>query len=205
MNIKKTVLSLSFISILALLSPTSALAHVSVSPGEVGVATTQKFTVGFGVEKDIPTTAIRLVIPEGVESVAPLLRAGWKIDIKSDGEREGTKVTEITWSNGSVPAGYREEFEFRAKAPSNTTTLAWKAYQTYSDGSVVAWDKNPDEVKEEGGNEAEETSGPYSETKVIDDLTEGASTTKADQTTTWISYGALLLGAVAIALVLRKR
>jgi uncharacterized protein YcnI len=201
---KFTYLLASIIFLSIIFTPTAS-AHVSVKPSEVGIATSQDFSIGFGVEKDIPTTAIRLVIPEGVEEVAPYQKAGWKIDVKKDGER----VTEIVWSSGSVPAGYRETFQFRAKVPATEKTIAWKAYQTYEDGSVVAWDQDP---KAEGHhdevNEAEETSGPYSETKIINDLKAGSTSEQATSQNNMpfvISFAALLIALASLALQFRKK
>lgn len=146
------------------LTVSQAIAHVTVKPAEVKVASYQTFTVSVPVEKDVPTTGIRLIIPEGVNGVTPNVKPGWKIETKKatvDGEE---KVTEIIWSNGTVPAGLRDEFLFSAKTPAEEGKLAWKAYQTYSDGSVVSWD-----VVGAGHDEdmAEDT-GPASVTNVVD-------------------------------------
>ena len=62
MNIKNIITTTSVIVGL-FLNATPTLAHVSVVPSEIGVAKTQDFTVSFNIEKDIPTTAIRLLIP----------------------------------------------------------------------------------------------------------------------------------------------
>lgn len=58
--------------------------------------------------------------------------------------------------------GAFDEFAFTAQSPANETKLTWKAYQTYSDGSVVSWDR--------GGSSEGGDSGPASYTKVVNDL-----------------------------------
>jgi uncharacterized protein YcnI len=201
---------LSFLATFALLLVvlvSSVSAHVVVQPAEVGVAKRQDFTVGVPNEKDeARTTQIRLVIPEGLESVTPYVKPGWQIETVKTGEGEEAKVTEITWSGGSIDVGLRDSFVFRAMTPSEPTTLVWKSYQTYSDGTVVSWDQPPAEL--EGAEEESETSGPYSQTKIIDDVSEEkeeTKTTATDQMTTWVSYGALLVSVVALALALRRR
>lgn len=162
-----------------------ASAHVTVKPTEVGVASYQTFTVGVPVEKDIPTVSVRVVLPEGLESVTPYVKNGWKI---------AATGTEIIWSGGSIPAGQRDDFLFSAKAPSKEGHLIWKAYQTYSDGSVVAWDNAP-----AGGHDAMDADAlnPYSETHVVDDLGHKGGLN--------LSVVALALSVLALGLSLRKR
>jgi uncharacterized protein YcnI len=194
----------SFTSLIVLfLIPTTVFAHVVVSPAEVGLALRQDFSVGVPNEKDIPTTELRLVLPENLESVTPYVKPGWTIETKKTGEGEDAKVTEITWKGGSVGVGLRDAFSFRAMTPSDPTTLVWKAYQTYSDGTVVSWDQ---EVSE--GEEAEsETSGPYSKTEVINDLTDEPKITKSiyEQWAPILAPLALLIALLSLVLTLRKR
>ncbi len=156
---------------LVLVLPVFASAHVVVMPGEVGVGLRQIFNASVPNEKEIPTVGLRLVIPAGLESVTPNVKPGWKVDIKKEGEGEDAVVKEINWTGGSIPDGMRDDFFFRAMAPAEATTLQWKAYQTYSDGTVVAWDVNENDIplNAEGEHESE-TMNPYSETKVVNDL-----------------------------------
>ena len=81
------------------------------------------------------------------------------------------KPVEIDWTGGSIPAGERDEFNFQAQVPATPTTLDWKAYQTYSDGSIVTWDQNPATMdKMTNGQMDMSKGGPYSETMVVNDL-----------------------------------
>lgn len=155
-------------------------AHVGVKPNQVGVAAFQTFTVGVPVEKDMATVAVRLVIPEGVEHVSPNVKPGWTVTTKqsdvpegiSDGDEHGEgPVTEILWTGGVIPKGQRDDFLFSAKVPGEETTLKWKAYQTYADGSVIAWDLDKSQQpKDSEGKDDYSKSGPYSETKIVNDL-----------------------------------
>jgi uncharacterized protein YcnI len=147
--------------------PFLASAHVVVKPSEVGVGAWQTFNVSVPVEKDIPTTELRLVIPEGLESVTPNVKPGWTINMLKMGEGEDAVVSEISWTGGSIPAGMRDDFYFSAHVPAGEGTLIWKAYQTYEDGSVVSWDSDATEESEEEGESA---AGPHSETLIINDL-----------------------------------
>jgi uncharacterized protein YcnI len=164
---------LAFLPLLALLVATTASAHVTVKPGEVGVGSFQTFTVSVPSEKDLPTTSVRLVVPEGMEHVSPTVKPGWNIKLVSEGEGDhGNVVKEVVWSGGSIPAQYRDDFTFSAKVPGTAQSVVWKAYQTYRDGSVVAWELGPNDMqpKKADGTSDFSAKGPASVTKVIDDL-----------------------------------
>jgi hypothetical protein len=66
-----------------------------------------------------------------------------------DGDEKVERVSEISWTGGNIPAGQRDEFLFSAQAPASSTTIPWKAYQTYADGSVVAWDASAKAVADQ--------------------------------------------------------
>jgi len=170
--IKKILTAVCFSVVAAFAVVVPAFAHVVVKPSEVGVAVFQTFTVGVPNEKDSPTVALRLLIPDGLKSVTPNVKPGWKIDVKKTGDGEAAKATEIDWTSGSIPVGERDEFVFSAQVPSSEATLAWQAYQTYQDGKVVSWDQQSNANMSDDEREKMEKTGigPYSETKVINDL-----------------------------------
>jgi uncharacterized protein YcnI len=178
-----------------------ASAHVTVKPAEVNIGTFQTFSISVPVERDIPTIAVRVVLPQGLEHVTPNVKPGWKI-AKTD--------TEISWTGGSIPAGQRDEFVFSAKVPSQETTLVWKAYQTYQGGAVVAWDLQADQQpKSTDGKDDFSKSGPYSQTKVINDLKAARVTTenKASGTSSpamVFSIVALVFSIIALGASRRK-
>ncbi len=167
-------------------------AHVVVTPDEVGIGAWESFSVGVPVEKDLPTTSLRLVIPDGLQYVTPNTKPGWKIQVKKSSDQEDAKVTEIVWTGGTVPSGQRDDFVFSAKAPSSESVLIWKAYQTYSDGTIVSWDAEPST-----GSEESEESGPYSQTKVIDDL-KPKEIMPASQNSNFVSFAALAISTLAL-------
>lgn len=191
-----------------------ALAHVVVKPNEVKSAAFQTFTVGVPNEKDLPTVALRLVIPEGLKHVSPNVKPGWTISVQKSDEGEDAKVTELSWAGGSIPAGQRDDFFFSAQVPAETGDLNWKAYQTYQDGTVVAWDQDPNAPKPSADhNEAEDNHGinPFSTTKVVDDLSVKPAELMSDNqpqasnTPMLFSVIALLISFAAIGLALRKK
>lgn len=171
----------------------NTFAHVSVKPAQVGVGSFQTFTVSIPVEKDIPTTAIKLVIPSGLKHVTPNVKPGWVITTQKSGEGEESEVVEINWTNGLIPAGMRDEFLFSAQVPSETSTLDWKAYQTYQDGTVVNWDQNPSDDHQEG-------STPFSQTKVINDLVTATPNPVQSVSNQQANNLPLVLSVVALAL-----
>lgn len=172
-----------------------AEAHVVVTPNRANVATSQVFSVSVPNEKDVPVTELRLVLPSGLAEVSPTVKAGWTIDVKKDGDT----VTEIDWSGGNIPAEQRDDFTFGAQVPGSASTLTWKAYQTYQDGSVVSWDKDPATIS---GDDAVGDSGPYSVTSVIDDLT---GTSSSQTSPLWLGVVSVVLAAIAVLLGIRPR
>ncbi len=216
MNYKKILVSTIAVASI-FLSATPVMAHVVVKPNEVGVAAFQTFTVGVPVEKDVPTTELRLVIPEELNYVTPNVKPGWTIDVTKEGEGEEAVVTEITWTGGSIPAGQRDEFLFSAQVPAKETTIAWKAYQTYEDGEVVSWDSSEDVIaayEKENADKEDDAAAPkpYSQTKVINDLQasekEENVMVNSAATSTWplaLSIAAIALSAAALVMQMRKK
>jgi uncharacterized protein YcnI len=193
----------------------SAFAHVIVRPAEVGVAAFQTFTIGVPNERENPTVGVKLLIPKGVAHVSPNVKPGWNIEIKRTGSGEDALVTEIDWMGGSIPVGQRDDFLFSAQVPAEETTLQWKAYQTYSDGTVVSWDQSPDtklsEVEQE--KRERENLGSYSQTDVINDLAtskksvavESDLPSRNDKLPTVLSVVALVLSVMSFAMQVRKK
>ena len=128
------------ISLSMLAFSVSASAHVVVKPDEVLTAGFQTFNVGVPNEKAISTTSIKVAIPAGVKYVQPTQKDGWQIDVEKVGAGEDSIVKSITWSGGEVKAGFRDDFTFSGQVPEKVSELEWKAYQTYSDGTIVSWE-----------------------------------------------------------------
>jgi uncharacterized protein YcnI len=176
-KLRNLIVSLTTIG---LLLPSVAMAHAVVTPAEVGIGQTQIFTLSVPNENNSPITQVKLLLPAGLDEVSPLVKADWHIQASKDS---------ITWSGGSVPIGLTDAFSFRAQAPAEATQLNWKTYQTYADGTVVSWDQPPTK-NEEGAN------GPYSVTKVADDLT--ATSPKTDNLPLILAIVALVFSLIAI-------
>lgn len=190
----KKILSLIVAFVVLATSATNAFAHVTVSPSEAETESYNTFVVSAPTHGEVAVTQIRLVIPEGLINVTPTVKTGWDVTVVSEGqhvmpdgtvmdnesmamdseegEHEGhssSQVTELIWTGGIVPGEQRDEFSFSAKTPENTTTLYWKAYQTFADGKVVSWELLPDEEypKTEDGEDDVEHYGPASSTQIV--------------------------------------
>lgn len=190
----------------------SASAHVVVKPAEAVTAGFQTFTIGVPNEKDTSTTSVKLVIPAGLKYVQSTQKAGWQIDVEKDGTGEDATVKSITWSGNEVKAGFRDDFTFSGQVPEKATELQWKAYQTYSDGTVVSWDKASSGDNHES---EDENSGPFSVTKVVADTATDASIKKADQaaadaksaanTALYVGIAGVIVGLAGVYFGTRKK
>lgn len=191
----------------------SAFAHVTVKPAEVVSSAYQTFTVNVPNEKAMPTVSVKVLIPGDIKNATPTQKAGWQIVKESEGSGEDMKTTSITWQGGSITDGTRDEFTFSAKAPEKVTELQWKAYQTYSDGTVVAWDQESSD--NHGHDSSKPNTGPLSVTKVTAETAQEASAKKADQAAAdakaaaerslYVSIAALVLSIAGIYLATRKK
>lgn len=191
-------------SLLAITSAPVVSAHVTVKPGEVETASYQTFIVSVPNEKDIPTTVVKVVIPEGVTNITPTQKVGWKISMEKEGNKEI-----IVWSGNEIPEALRDEFTFSAKTPEKPGELKWKAYQTYSDGTVVSWDKD-----EQKSSHSSSNTGPFSVTSVVsthgdnDESTNEKSLTEAQvnaDRALYIAVASLIVSFISIFLVTRKK
>jgi uncharacterized protein YcnI len=170
----------------ALALPAVAFAHVIVTPNQAGIGEELVFNVSAPNERSVPVSSVKLDIPKGVDEVTPTMIPGFTIATTGSTD----DVTSVTWT-GSIPVGQREDFSFGAQVPATATQLDWKAYQTYADGTVVHWDQKPT-----GSDDAVGTAGPYSVTKVVNDLTSSTTSTSGSNKDTL----ALVFSVAALAL-----
>ena len=140
MGVGRVFTLLSITCLIMLATADVAWAHVVVSPKEASPGSYQKFTVSVPTEKDIPTTEVRVEVPEGftVTGVQPV--PDWQHEF----EKDSGVIKTITWSGGKINPEEFQEFAFQARTPKDTGEFPWKAYQRYEDGSVVEWTGPPD-------------------------------------------------------------
>lgn len=114
----------------------SALGHVRISPGESSTGASETYTMRVPTERDSATVRIEAEFPMGVTVSDFAAKAGWTIETTTNDEGY---VVRAVWSDGSIPPGQAEEFNFTARNPGEATTLVWKVIQVHADGTTAEW------------------------------------------------------------------
>ncbi len=180
-----------------------AWAHVRLVPEEVPADSFQVLTVRVPTEKDVPTTEVRVEVPEGftISRVKPV--PGWEYEF----EEEAGVVSAITWSGGEIGATEFQEFDIQGKTPEEAGEYPWRAFQTYEDGSVVEW-VGPEDAEEpasvvtvaEGDHHGAATQGSNPE----EASSAGAITPVAAYSGLGVGALALVAALAALLLLLRR-
>jgi uncharacterized protein YcnI len=196
--------TLSTCTMLAVSAP--AWAHVVVSPEEVAAGDYETLTVSVPTEKEVPTTKIRMEVPEGflLSGVQPV--PGWEYAFEED----GGLITAVTWSGGEIGPREFQQFLVQAQAPEEPGEYPWRAIQTYGDGSVVEWTGPPDaeepasvvEVVPSGtGRQGSEAASDSEGTVAV----AGTDTLTATGGHNPFVYACLGVGALALGTLLARR
>jgi uncharacterized protein YcnI len=112
-----------------------AQAHVTVWPRESAGDASELYTVRVPTEKGVDTVQVRLEFPEGVVVSRFVPAPGWQKEVTRDA---AGRITAVTWSGGRIAPDELGLFQFQARNP-KAGQVAFKAYQTYADKSVVEW------------------------------------------------------------------
>ncbi|ALS24338.1 YcnI family protein [Paenibacillus naphthalenovorans] len=185
-----------------LLAVQIAEAHVTVNPNETFQGAHEVFTVRVPNEKEASTVRVEVHFPEqiSISRVQPL--AGWSYEFTKNAEGDNTG---IVWS--AEGDGFRDgefgEFRIQGRVADDAKEIVWKAYQTYSDGSVVEWtgDAGSDQpasvtkVAPGGGHNAGDHHA----------VSHQAQSNWVQSSAALISWLALVLAIVSIAVVSRRR
>jgi uncharacterized protein YcnI len=186
-----------------------ASAHVTVWPKESQANGYERFTVRVPNEKDNPTVKVRVVLPAGATFSGVLPVAGWKFDAEKDAAGH---VTALIWSGGEIKPGEFMEFGVSLKNPKEPGNVTFKAYQTYSDGTVVNWegpagaDQPAPTVHLSAAPAAGDTGhGETAPAPAPVAAPEPKPASPWAAPGTWLGGGALLVSLLALVLSLRKR
>ncbi|SDW42409.1 YcnI family protein [Paenibacillus sp. CF384] len=117
-----------------------ASAHVTVWPKEAAQNSYEVFSVRVPSEKEnVTTKVVKVKVPDGVKVSRVEPKAGWKYELELNAETKA--IASITWTAEGDGLAQTEFTEFRVsgKVAEDAKQLIWKAYQTYSDSSVVEW------------------------------------------------------------------
>ncbi len=130
----------NFLSLTAAVLASAALAHATVKT-DVGTSESlagrnETYRLQVPVEKNVATTEVRMIVPAGVRIGTFMPIPGWTRTVEKDASGN---ITAVTWRGRINPEEF-QRFLFSARNPADAGTLAWKVYQKYADGSVVAWD-----------------------------------------------------------------
>ncbi len=127
-------------------------AHVTVDPSTAPKG--GEITLGFRVPNEEPnaqTVELQIVFPSDhpIFGLDPQPTPGWHIalttsplnpPVQTDDGPVTEYVSQIVWSGGAIPVGDFQEFYVLAQQlPTDTSSVTFKAVQTYSNGDVVRW------------------------------------------------------------------
>ncbi len=184
-------------------------AHITVQPKEA-VAGYSVSVIRVPNEKDVATTNVRVVVPEGVDVHGIMPIAGWQYSVKretppessantddhgGDDHADSGRITEVTWSGGKIGAGEFMEFPLSVQYAAGSQKVEWKAYQTYAGGEIVPWD---------GSDEKHPAPVVTVVSQVSQPAAPGMQVVKNDKAV-WTSVVALLVSVGAFAVALKKK
>jgi uncharacterized protein YcnI len=193
-----------------------ASAHVTVLPKETTQGSYEMFTVRVPSENEtVSTTQIKVEFPSEVTISRFEPKPGWKYEIEKD---SSGKITSVTWTAENVGLSSTEFglFNMQGKVADDATEIAFKAYQTYQDGSVVEWIGAPDSEKpasvttvnpkpadgsddHHGTTEKEETKTEQANEETIKE------TTSASDAPLYVSIAALIAALISLGISLKRR
>jgi uncharacterized protein len=208
-------------ALIAPLASAHVTANTSAPPTKGGYA---KIDIRVPTERDDPTTAVTVQMPEGTTSVGVQPVPGWSYSLKQrtldtpikgeDGDI--TEVVEsVTWSGGKILAGEFQQFPISIKLPEKGEVgdlLFFPAVQTYADGTVVKWNAKPASASDTGELEhpapkltlvaAAEGGGHGAPAAVKEVTTSGAAAVDTEDAASTSGVIALVLAGLALLLAL---
>jgi uncharacterized protein YcnI len=122
------------IGVAAVLTASTAHAHIMVSPPQSKAGAQQKYELRVHNEGKLATTAIDLEIPEGIT----VLNVAQPTAGTFETTKNGSRITGVTWHVEVAPGKYLA-LPFTAKNPSAAAEVKWIVHEHLSDGSVVDW------------------------------------------------------------------
>ena len=213
---KLLTLTISMIGAIVLFA-SAASAHVTVQPQETSQGSYEVFTVRVPSEKeDVQTTKVEVKFPEEVNVTRFEAKPGWTYEVQKD---DTGKITSATWTTEGegLTASEFVQFNIQGKVGDEAKEIVWKAYQTYSDGSVVEWVGAPDADKPasvtavnpadgsghgHGGTTADSANDHSAAGDLENDV---EAKTAASSVPLFLSIAALIAGLLALFFSLRKR
>jgi uncharacterized protein YcnI len=197
-----------------------ASAHIQVRPASAAPKDPVMWTVLVPNERDAHTTRVELAIPPGVIPFSYEDDAGWKRHLTFNANHS---IRSVVWT-GRLATDGLARFTLLATTPPREGKIAWKALQTYSDGTVVRWIGDPDSdtpaslttvsktvPRENAGGEGNSASAAPPTTTTASEPAPAAAAAAAsasdtsDTTARVAGFAGLALGAAALLLVVLSR
>ncbi|NBD26600.1 DUF1775 domain-containing protein [Paenibacillus sp. T1] len=215
MNNGKKLGVIGAVAMSLLLFASMASAHVTVQPPQTTQGGYEVFSVRVPSESEnVTTTSVKVTVPEGVAVSRVEPKAGWKYELEQAADTKAIKS--ITWTAEGSGLAQTEFTDFRVsgKVADDATQLVWKAYQTYSDKSVVEWvgaagSDHPASVTTvvagtgEGDGHGAPAAGDAG-SAASDEADNGSGGTK-ENVTLGLSIAAVVLGALALIAALARK
>ena len=141
-----------------------ATAHVEVLPSEVERDTAVELIVRVPTERDLPTTGVRVEIPQQV-TVYSFAEPppGWTMRPVRGGDG---RFRAVVYSGGRIGVGRYADFRMLG-TPFGSGTAVWRARQTYADGSVKPWIAAPEAEGESTPETGPTDPGPAAAVSIV--------------------------------------
>jgi uncharacterized protein YcnI/copper(I)-binding protein len=152
---RRLVLQFAAAVVLTAVSIVTAYAHASLQKGEAAPGSyTAVLKIPHGCDGKA-TNRVQIDVPEGYVGVKPMPKAGWTLETRKGdyakrydlhGEEVTSGVTSVTWSDGSLPDEFFDEFVLSGTLAGveEGQKLFFKVLQQ-CDGGEVAWNQEPAE------------------------------------------------------------
>jgi uncharacterized protein YcnI len=177
----------------SMLFAASASAHVVVYPKETAQGAYEVFTVRVPTEKPAPTVKVEVKLQtEAVQVSRVEPKPGWTYTLAKDASGG---INGITWTatGDGLAATEFGDFKMQGKVADEATSITWKAYQTYKDGSVVEW------------TGASGSDSPASVTKVVSATAGGNGGAAGTSMSLYLAAGALVISLISLVLAWVRR
>ncbi|HYH53435.1 MAG TPA: YcnI family protein [Solirubrobacterales bacterium] len=208
----KTKLIIALIGVLALATPATAGAHVTLQPSEAAAEDFVVFDVRVPNERDDSgTTKVDVQFPPGFAFASYEPVPGWSAQVRmekldkpltSHGEKVTEQVSQITWTADSdkaaIQPGQFLDFPVSVQVPGEVgDTLTFKALQTYENDEVVRWIGAPD--SDNPAPQVAVTAGGE-EHGVVAEADDGAEADDSEDDGNGLAIAALIVGALGLLL-----
>lgn len=210
----KSITAIGISILVFVITASPVYAHVTVTPETLSIGS-HVITFQVPNERKIPTTELRITVPDNVEVTRIMPVPGWSYTLKrantggltdasantavaDDHNTDSAgRITEIVWSGGKIGIDEFSEFKMSIKSV-RVQDVLFKTYQKYGDGLEVAWDGSSDR------SPAPRITFSAPEPKELNKEQLGSGTADAMQSQ-WLSVGAIIIAVMSIAMVLRKK